>query len=108
MTQPVIFWFRQDLRLADHPALTAAVATGSPLLACYVLDDVAPGEWAMGGASRWWLHHSLEWLAGELEAIGGRLLLLKGPAALEIPALAQSVDASAVYLTRQVCVSRQM
>ncbi len=102
MTQPTIFWFRQDLRLADHPALTAAVATGNPLLACYVLDDVTPGEWAMGGASRWWLHHSLAWLQGEIEAIGGRLVLLKGAAAVEIPALAEAVDASAVYCSRQV------
>ncbi|MBU3970277.1 MAG: deoxyribodipyrimidine photo-lyase, partial [Alphaproteobacteria bacterium] len=29
---PVILWFRQDLRLADNPALAAAVATGRPVL----------------------------------------------------------------------------
>ncbi len=56
---PVIVWFRQDLRLADNPALRAAAATGAPLLCLYILDDTSPGDWKMGGASRWWLHHSL-------------------------------------------------
>jgi len=57
MESPVLLWFRQDLRLADNPALHAAA--GRPLLAVYVLDDEAAGAWAHGGASRWWLHHTL-------------------------------------------------
>ena len=44
---PVIVWLRQDLRLADQPALAAAVASGHPVLPVYVLDDgvhpLAPG-----------------------------------------------------------------
>ncbi len=63
MKNPVIYWFRQDLRLRDLPGLSAALATGRPVLACYILDDESPGQWRMGGASRWWLHHSLAALA---------------------------------------------
>ena len=59
MKEPVIVWFRQDLRLADNPALRAAAATGQPVIALYVLDDDRAGGHAMGAASRWWLHCSL-------------------------------------------------
>ncbi len=58
-----VVWFRQDLRLADNPALHAAAAAGRAILPVYVLDEAAAGAWAMGGAHRWWLHHSLEALA---------------------------------------------
>ena len=35
---PAIVWFRQDLRLADQPALAAALDDG-PVLPVFVLDD---------------------------------------------------------------------
>ncbi|MCB1842875.1 MAG: deoxyribodipyrimidine photo-lyase, partial [Halioglobus sp.] len=100
MSKPVIYWFRHDLRIDDLPGLNAAVATGQPLIACFVLDDVTPGPLAMGAASRWWLHHSLSALATQLEDRQGRLLLLRGAADEQLLALAQSVDASAVYCSR--------
>lgn len=53
MTAPVLIWFRHDLRLADHPALAAALATGRRVLPVFVLDTEAAGAWAPGGASRW-------------------------------------------------------
>jgi deoxyribodipyrimidine photo-lyase len=56
MTTPTLLWLRQDLRLQDQPALIAAAGEG-PVIPVYVLDDVAPGAWAIGGAQRWWLHH---------------------------------------------------
>ena len=63
MSTPIIYWFRQDLRTHDLPGLAAAAATGRPLIACYILDDETPGDWRLGGASRWWLHHSLQALS---------------------------------------------
>ncbi|WP_198378284.1 deoxyribodipyrimidine photo-lyase, partial [Neoroseomonas rubea] len=73
MSDPAILWFRQDLRLADNPALLAL--EGRPVLPVYVLED---GPRAPGGAARWWLHHSLAALARALADRGAPLLLLRG------------------------------
>ena len=48
MPAPSLLWFRQDLRLADNPALAAAVQAGGPLACVYLLDDETPGAWAPG------------------------------------------------------------
>jgi deoxyribodipyrimidine photo-lyase len=100
MTNPVIYWFRQDLRTRDLPGLLAAAASGQPLLACYILDDVSPGEAAMGAASRWWLHHSLRSLAAELAALGGSLVLRRGAAPAVLDNLVAGTGATAVYCSR--------
>ena len=63
---PALLWFRWDLRLSDHAALQAAMQGGRPVLPVFILDDEAAGAWAPGDASRWWLHHSLTALAGQL------------------------------------------
>jgi deoxyribodipyrimidine photo-lyase len=77
-TAPAIIWFRNDLRLADHAALHAAAGAGGPVLAVYILDDAAAGPWALGGAARWWLHHSLASLDRALRALGAPLVLRRG------------------------------
>jgi deoxyribodipyrimidine photo-lyase len=61
-----IFWFRQDLRIADNPGLYAAALQGK-VLPIYILDDDTPGEFKLGGASRWWLNHSLNKLNQDLK-----------------------------------------
>jgi deoxyribodipyrimidine photo-lyase len=100
LTSPVIYWFRQDLRCRDLPGLAAAAATGQPLLCCYILDDHSAGPWAAGGASRWWLHHSLAALSHELQDHGGQLIFLRGPAERELSALVEQASATAVYCSR--------
>jgi deoxyribodipyrimidine photo-lyase len=40
---PSLVWFRDDLRLADNPALRAAVDRGEPVIAVSVLDEESPG-----------------------------------------------------------------
>jgi deoxyribodipyrimidine photo-lyase len=95
---PALLWFRQDLRLADNPALAAAA--DRPLLPVYVLDDAAAGRWAPGGAARWWLHHSLAALAEALAARGVPLLLARGRAEIVIPALADAIGAGEVLAGR--------
>jgi deoxyribodipyrimidine photo-lyase len=97
---PSLLWFRQDLRLADNPALIAAADRGAPIVAVYVLDDDAPGKWAMGGAARWWLHHSLTALAADLEQLGIPMVLRRGSAKTIIPELADEIGAGAVYWNR--------
>jgi deoxyribodipyrimidine photo-lyase len=98
---PVLIWFRQDLRVADNAALTAAVARNCPIVCVYVLDDQAAGVWRRGAASRWWLHHSLTALAADLAKRGAALLLRRGPAAQVIPRLAEEIGAQAVVWNRQ-------
>ncbi len=96
MTAPVLLWLRRDLRLADQAALVAACAAG-PVIPVYVLDDKTPKHRRMGGASRWWLHHSLVSLARDLEAAGSRLILRRGVAAEVLAALAVETGASAIH-----------
>ncbi len=97
ISPPVIVWFRRDLRLADNRALVAAVDSGRALVACYVLDDAYSNGSEAGGASRWWLHHSLRALAAELDARGGRLVLRRGPAKAVIARLAKETRALEVH-----------
>ncbi len=98
MTKPTaLLWLRQDLRLHDNPALTAALKDGFYILPVFVLDDENAGEWKHGGASRWWLHQSLTALN---TSMGGRILFLKGDAASLIPKLVQDAEAKAVYWNR--------
>ena len=95
--RPVIVWFRQDLRLSDNPALDAAIAMDAPILPVYVLDDENAGEYRMGAASRWWLHHSLSALSDDL---GSGLTCLRGRANILLPRLAEEVDAAGVFWNR--------
>ncbi|MCB1687454.1 MAG: deoxyribodipyrimidine photo-lyase [Halioglobus sp.] len=99
--QPVIYWFRQDLRLHDLRGLNKAVATGRPVLACYILDDQSPGQWQMGGASRWWLHHSLAALSADIEKAGGQLYLARGKSEVVLARLTEQSGATLVCCSRQ-------
>ena len=96
MASPVILWLRRDLRLADQPALLAAMAAG-PVVPVYVLDDETPRHRAMGGASRWWLHHSLSALEADLAARGSRLVLRRGASAEVLAGLAAEIGAGEVH-----------
>ena len=97
MSKPRIVWFRRDLRLSDQPAVAAAAEGGAPVIPVYVLDDETPGDHKMGGASRWWLHHSLASLARTLESKGSRLILRRGVAADVLADLVEQTGAEAVH-----------
>ena len=99
MQRPVVMWFRQDLRLADNAALSAAAEAG-PLICIYVLDDETPRAWAWGGASRWWLHKSLERLSESLARHRIKLVLRRGAADKVIEDVITSTNAEALYFTR--------
>lgn len=98
---PAIVWFRDDLRVADNPALHHAAASGRPLICVYVLDEQSDGLRPLGGAARWWLHGALEALDASLSSLGGRLAILQGSAAQEIETLVAQTGAGAVYWNRR-------
>jgi len=90
----VIMWFRQDLRLSDNPALLNAIQQGR-VLPVFILDE--GNDWSIGGASRWWLHHSLLALN---ESLQGNLWILRGDAAELLPQLAREHSASHAFWNR--------
>ncbi|TYL53035.1 cryptochrome/photolyase family protein [Agromyces mariniharenae] len=98
---PSIVWFRDDLRVADHPALHAAIERGAPMVCVYVLDEESRGIRPLGGAARWWLHGSLTALADALDQHSGRLVLRRGPADRVIRALVDETRAGAVFWNRR-------
>lgn len=98
---PVIVWFRDDLRLADNPALAAAARAGGPVLPLYILDEETPGLRPLGGAARWRLRQSLKSLSDDLSSRGLRLVLRRGAAGAVLAALRARTDARAVYWSRR-------
>lgn len=96
-----IVWFRDDLRLGDHPALRAAAQDPGGVVALYVLDEVSHGTRALGGAARWWLHRSLEALGAALAELGVPLTLRRGDAEQVVPAVAREASAGRVFWNRR-------
>ncbi|HEV7283837.1 MAG TPA: deoxyribodipyrimidine photo-lyase, partial [Kaistia sp.] len=78
--KPTLVWLRDDLRLADNPALTAGAKIAAPLVVLYILDEMSEGIRPLGGASKWWLHGSLDALGKALAEQGQTLVLRHGPA----------------------------
>ncbi|MCW5746812.1 MAG: deoxyribodipyrimidine photo-lyase [Alphaproteobacteria bacterium] len=101
MTTTALFWFRRDLRLADNPALAAAAERAGQVVPVFILDDDGDGAWKAGGATRWWLHHSLASLDAALRRVGSRLTLRRGPAAAVIADLIRETGATALYWNRR-------
>ncbi len=98
---PILVWFRDDLRLSDHPALLAALASDCPVVPVYVFDEQSPAFRQMGGASRWWLHHSLAALDVSLRAKGSYLRIVRGAAQTAIAQLVDHYQASGVVWSRR-------
>jgi deoxyribodipyrimidine photo-lyase len=94
-----LLWFRRDLRLADNPALHAAVQQGA-VVPVYIWAPEEDGAWAPGGATKWWLHHSLAALDASLRALGSRLILRSGPSLETLRGLAEETGATALYWNR--------
>ncbi|MDW4551414.1 deoxyribodipyrimidine photo-lyase [Defluviimonas sp. D31] len=94
---PVILWFRRDLRLADHAALGAVVATGRPIVPVFIHDETVD---LLGAAAKWRLGEGLRVFAGALEAIGARLILRRGAALDVLCSIVGEVGAGAVFWQR--------
>ncbi|WP_293576621.1 deoxyribodipyrimidine photo-lyase [Phaeobacter sp.] len=98
---PVLWWIRRDLRLADNPALDAALkaaqATGAPVIPVFIFDQE---DEALGAAPRFRLGLGLEHLQGRLRAMGSDLILRRGEAAAELDDVIAQTGAGAVHWSR--------
>ncbi len=92
-----LVWFRHDLRVADNPALNAAVKQGGPIIPVYIWEPQEEGAWSPGAASRWWLHQSLTTLAARLRKRGSRLVMRQGNSLSTLQSLIQDTGARAVF-----------
>lgn len=99
MTKRALHWFRDDLRLADNPALTCA-AEAEATVCVYILDEGSDRR-PLGGASRWWLSRSLTALSEALDSKGGRLDILRGDPEKLLPALVESARIERVTWNRR-------
>lgn len=98
---PALLWFRLDLRLADNPALNAALAAGGPVIPVFIWAPEEEAPWVPGGASRWWCHHSLAAFARSLEERGSRLIRRRGPGLETLRALARETGARSIFWNRR-------
>ena len=99
---PTVIWFRQDLRLADNPALAAAMAQADTLIPVYIHAPAAEAPWAAGGASQWWLHHSLRSLREDLRQRGSELIIRAAPdAGAELLSIAHEMQANRIVWNRR-------
>ncbi len=94
---PIIYWLRRDLRLGDHPGLTAVAATGRPVIPVFIFDDLIE---AHGAAPKWRLGLAVEHFARMLEGIGSRLILRRGNALDVLCDLVAHTGAGAVHWSR--------
>ena len=99
--KPVVVLFRHDLRVADNRALSSAAETGKPVIPLFVLDEESNATRPIGGARRWWLHHSLTRLSERLERLGCDLVLHKGPQNKSVAALVEESRADVVLWNRR-------
>ncbi len=99
MSQPVIVWFRQDLRLNDNPAFATAIQSNAPIIPVFI-DDTAYGRSA-GTTSLWWRNTSLRALADDLKTRGLTLIYRKGDGLALMRALVEETDAASVFWNRQ-------
>lgn len=103
-----LVWLRDDLRVADNPALVAALAAGDQTAVLYVLDDESPEIRPIGRASRWWLHHSLDTLQRTIAELGGTLILRRGAARSVLPDVVRAVGATSVHWNRRYGSAREI
>ena len=96
-----LVWFRNDLRLADNPALQAALDGGYTPVPVYIHAPSEHGDWAPGAASNAWLHRSLDALSGTLKERGSRLRLFVGPSLDTLETLVAATGAEAVFWNRR-------
>lgn len=96
-----IVWFRNDLRVLDHPALKNASELSDSIIPVFIYSPDCEGDWTFGGASKWWLHHSLVSLEGELKNVGLPLIIKSGESMEILEELIKETEAEGVFYNRR-------
>jgi deoxyribodipyrimidine photo-lyase len=99
MPSAAIMWFRADLRVHDHPALHAALASAQAVIPVFVVDDALLGGRQPAPNRAWFMRESVLALAGALEVRGAGLRVIRGRPEDVVPALARETGARDVFLT---------
>ncbi|MGC3957158.1 MAG: deoxyribodipyrimidine photo-lyase [Verrucomicrobiota bacterium] len=100
MKEVSLVWFRLDLRLADNPALSAAIKRGAVVpIFIHAPEEEVP--WVPGGAALWWLHQSLAAHEAALREVGSELVIRRGPTLVTLRALVKETGATAVFWNRR-------
>ncbi len=97
MTAATLLWIRRDLRLSDHPALTAAIARGGPVIPVFIRDAGVDG---LGSAPKFRLGLGLAAFAASLQGAGSQLVLRSGDALAVLRALIAETGGRSVVWTR--------
>ena len=97
MTNPIIYWTRRDFRLGDNPALSAAAASGRPVIPVFILDEVAESH---GACPKWRLGLGAEAFGAALAGVGSKLVFRRGAAQDVLLDLIAETGADEVHWTR--------
>jgi deoxyribodipyrimidine photo-lyase len=105
--RPILVWFKNDLRFADHEPWWRACQTGLPIVALVVVDSrqFTSTSWGFPRVghfrARYWLQ-SIEKLAARIESKGGQLIIRLGLPELLIPELASQLRIQSIYTSQEV------
>ncbi|WP_375444186.1 DASH family cryptochrome [uncultured Fibrella sp.] len=104
----ILYWFRNDLRLHDNPAFSAACTEAAEVLPVYVFDPrqfrelPVPGIKKTGIFRTKFLIECVADLRASLRLRGADLIIRVGDPACILADLAEDIDATAVYASKEV------
>ncbi len=95
----IIVWYRNDLRVHDHPALADAAQDGNVVIPVFILNNaLLQGDHTSANRNRFLLESLLD-LRNSLRSLGADLVIKDGDPAKVLQDLAAEVGAEAVYYT---------
>ena len=95
----IIVWFRNDLRIHDHPALARAAEQAGHVIPLFIIDEaITSGKHASANRNRF-LRECLEDLQSSLRDVGADLVVRTGNPGDVLKKLAAETNATAIYYT---------
>ncbi|MDB2673754.1 DNA photolyase family protein [Akkermansiaceae bacterium] len=98
----VIHWFRRDLRLTDNTSLLEALSSSDEVVPLYILSDWSSDHLWTGAKRQQFLSDCLSSLSGNLEHLGGQLIIRQGDAVSELLRLVDEGEIDAIFYNEDV------